>query len=413
MVQMKTAMSTTRERYDALRALGLKLDLTRGQPGDDNFDISNAMLTIVDDQALVTPSGVALRNYPGGIAGIKEARELFAPMLGVQPDEIIVGNNASLALEGNVLMWAMLRGVAGSPAPWCKGDVKFIVTVPGYDRHFLMLERLGISMVSVGMNADGPDVATIEKLVASDASIKGMLYVPTYSNPTGDTTSQAVADRLGAMKTAAPDFTIFADDAYAVHHLDDEPPAHPDLLGAAKKAGNPSRVILFGSTSKITFAGAGVSFLAGSKQTIAWIGELMGTQIITPNKIEQYRHVLFLSRYPGGIAGVMKAHAKLLGPKFAAVEEVLSKELAGKGLARWTKPKGGYFVSLDTERPVASKVVQLAKEAGVALTPAGATYPFGKDPNDRNIRISPTRPPLDQVRKAMEVVAVCVQLASE
>jgi DNA-binding transcriptional MocR family regulator len=406
-------MSTIRERYDALRALGLKLDLTRGQPGDDNFDISNAMLTIVDDKSLVTPSGVALRNYPGGIAGIKEARELFAPMLGVQPDEIIVGNNASLALEGNVLMWAMLRGVPGSSAPWCKGDVKFIVTVPGYDRHFLMLERLGIAMVTVGMNADGPDIAAIEKLVASDPSIKGMLYVPTYSNPTGDTTSQAVADRLGAMKTAAPDFTIFADDAYAVHNLDDAPPAHPDLLGAAKKAGNPTRVILFGSTSKITFAGAGVSFLAGSKKTIAWIGELMGTQMITPNKVEQYRHVLFLSRFPGGIAGVMKAHAKLLAPKFAAVEEVLSKELGGKGLARWTKPKGGYFVSLDTEKAAASKVVQLAKDAGVALTPAGATYPFGKDPNDRNIRLSPTRPPLDQVRKAMEVVAVCVQLASE
>ena len=406
-------MSTTRERYDALRALGLKLDLTRGQPGDDNFDISNSMLTILDDKSLVTPSGVALRNYPGSIAGIKEARELFAPVLGVQPDEIIVGNNASLALEGNVLMWALLRGVPNSVAPWCKGDVKFIVTVPGYDRHFLMLERLGISMVTVGMNANGPDIAAIEKLVASDPSVKGMLYVPTYSNPTGDTTSQAVADRLGAMKTVAPDFTIFADDAYAVHHLDDSPPAHPDLLGAAKKAGNPTRVILFGSTSKITFAGAGVSFLAGSKQTIAWISELMGTQMITPNKVEQYRHVLFLSRYPGGIAGVMKAHAKLLAPKFAAVEDVLCKELGGKGLARWTKPKGGYFVSLDTEKSVASKVVQLAKDAGVALTPAGATYPFGQDPNDRNIRISPTRPPLDQVRKAMEVVAVCVALASE
>ena len=406
-------MSNTRERYDALRALGLKLDLTRGQPGDDNFDISNAMLTVVDEKSLVTPSGVALRNYPGGIAGIKEARELFAPMLGVEPAEIIVGNNASLALEGNVLMWAMLKGVPGSPAPWCRGDVKVIVTVPGYDRHFLMLERLGITMIPVAMTPDGPDIAAIEKLVATDASVKGLFFVPTYSNPTGDTTAQAVADRLAAMKTAAPDFTIFADDAYAVHHLDDSPPAHPDLLGAAKKAGHPTRVILFGSTSKITFAGAGVGFLAGSKETIAWIGELMGTQMITPNKVEQYRHVLFLSRYPGGIAGVMKAHQKLLAPKFAAVEEVLSRELGGKGLARWTKPKGGYFVSLDTEKPIATKVVQLAKEAGVALTPAGATYPFGKDPNNRNIRISPTRPPFDQVRKAMEVVAVCVQLASE
>ncbi len=406
-------MPTPHERYDALRALGLKLDLTRGQPGDDNFDVSNAMLTIVDDKALVTPSGVALRNYPGGIAGLKEARELFAPMLGVAADEIIVGNNASLELEGKALMFAMLKGVPKSPAPWCKGPVKFIVTVPGYDRHFLMLERLGIEMMPVAMTAEGPDIAAIEKIVASDPAVKGLLYVPTYSNPTGDTTSQAVADRLGAMKTAAPDFTIFADDASAVHHLDESPPAHPDLLGACKKAGNPTRVILFGSTSKITFAGAGVSFVGGSKEIIAWLGELMGTQMITPNKLEQYRHVLFLSRYPGGIAGIMKAHAKLLAPKFNAVEEILSRELGGKGLASWTKPKGGYFVSLDTAKPVASKVVQLAKQAGVALTPAGATYPFGKDPNDRNIRISPTRPPVDQVRKAMEVVAVCIQLASE
>jgi DNA-binding transcriptional MocR family regulator len=316
-------------------------------------------------------------------------------------------------LEGNVLMWAMLKGVPGSPAPWCKGDVKFIVTVPGYDRHFLMLERLGITMIPVAMTSDGPDIAAIEKLVATDPSVKGLLFVPTYSNPTGDTTLQAVADRLAAMKTAAPDFTILADDAYAVHHLDNTPPAHPDLLGAAKKAGHPTRVILFGSTSKITFASAGVSFLGGSKETIAWISELMGTQMISPNKVEQYRHVLFLSRFPGGIAGVMKTHQKLLAPKFAAVEEVLLHELSGKGLARWTQPKGGYFVSLDTEKPIAARVVQLAKEAGVALTPAGATYPFGKDPNNRNIRISPTRPPFDQVRKAMEVVAVCVQLASE
>jgi DNA-binding transcriptional MocR family regulator len=204
MGHLKWAMSTIRERYDALRAMGLKLDLTRGQPGDDNFDVSNPMLTIVDDKSLVTPSGVALRNYPGGIAGLKEARELFAPVLGVQPDEIIVGNNASLALLGNVLMWAMLKGVPGSPAAWGRGEVKCIVTVPGYDRHFLMLERLGITMVPVGVTADGPDIAAIERLAGSDSSVKSLLFVPTYSNPTGDTTSQAIADRLGAMKTAAP-----------------------------------------------------------------------------------------------------------------------------------------------------------------------------------------------------------------
>jgi DNA-binding transcriptional MocR family regulator len=406
-------MSTIRQRYEGLRALGLRLDLTRGQPGDDNFDIANGMLTSVDHTTLVTPSGVALRNYPGGIAGLKEARELLAPVLGVEPDEMVVGNNASLELLGKVLMWAMLKGMPTSPAPWCQGEVKLIVTVPGYDRHFLMLERLGITMLPVAMTPEGPDIAAVEKLAAADPKVKGLLYVPTYSNPTGDTTSQAVADRLAALKTATPDFTILADDAYAVHHLDDNPPPHPDLLGAAKRAGHATRVILFGSTSKMTFAGAGIGFLAGARPTVAWISELMGTQMITPNKVEQYRHVLFLRSFPGGISGIMKAHAKLLAPKFAAVDEILTRELGGKRLARWSKPKGGYFVSMDTEKPIASKVVKLAKAAGVALTPAGATYPFGKDPHDQNIRISPTRPPLAQVRQAMEIVAVCVALASE
>ena len=383
-------MTTAHERYDALRALGLKLDLTRGQPGDEDFDLSNPMLTVVDDKSLVTSSGVSIRNYPGGVAGLKEARELFAPLIGVLPEEVLVGNNSSLALISNTLMWAMLKGVPGSPAPWSKAETKFVVTVPGYDRHFLMLERLGIGMIPVEMTAEGPDIAAVERAVASDPAVKGLLFVPTYSNPTGDTTTQAV-----------------------VHHLDDTPPPHPDLLGAAKRAGYPTRVILFASTSKITFAGAGIGFLAASREMLAWLTDLLSTQMITPNKIEQYRHVLFLSRYPGGIPGIMRAHACLLAPKFNAVEEVLQRELGREGLAHWNTPKGGYFISLDTSLPCASRVVELAKQAGVALTPAGATYPFGKDRHDRNIRISPTRPPVAQVHRAMEVVAVCIQLASE
>ena len=406
-------MTTAHERYDALRALGLKLDLTRGQPGDEDFDLSNPMLTVVDEKSLVTSSGVSIRNYPGGVAGLKEARELFAPLLGVLPEEVLVGNNSSLALLSNTLMWAMLKGVPGSPEPWSKAETKFVVTVPGYDRHFLMLERLGIGMIPVEMTAEGPDIAAVERAVASDPAVKGLLFVPTYSNPTGDTTTQAVAERLATMHTAAPDFTIFADDAYAVHHLNDTPPPHPDLLGAAKRTGHPTRVILFASTSKITFAGAGIGFLAASREMLAWLTDLLSTQMITPNKIEQYRHVLFLSRYPGGIPGIMRAHACLLAPKFNAVEEVLQRELGREGLAHWNTPKGGYFISLDTSLPCASRVVELAKQAGVALTPAGATYPFGKDRHDRNIRISPTRPPVAQVHRAMEVVAVCIQLASE
>jgi DNA-binding transcriptional MocR family regulator len=407
-------MSAIRERYESLRSLNLKLDLTRGQPGDDNFDLANRMLTIVDERSLVTPSGVSIRNYPGGVAGLLEARELFAPVLGVSADEVIVGNNASLALMSNVLMWAMLRGAVGSPRPWCQGPVKFIVTVPGYDRHFTMLETLGIEMLPVRMTGTGPDVARIEELAAADPSIKGMIFVPTYSNPTGDIIPDESVRRLAAMKTAAPDFTIIADDAYVVHHLVDEPPPRPlNLLTACKQAGNPNRVMLFGSTSKITFAGAGVGFMGMSRDNVAYQSKLMGTQMICPNKIEQYRHVLYLQSVEGGIPAVMKAHAKLLRPKFDAVQQVLERELGGKGLAKWTRPAGGYFVSFDTSRPVADKVVELAKSAGVALTPAGATYPKGVDPENRNIRLSPSRPPRAEIEKAMEVVAVCVQLASE
>ena len=406
-------MTTTRERYETLKAHGLNLNLTRGQPGDDNFELSNPMLTIVDDSKLVTPNQVAIRNYPGGVAGIIEARELCASIIGVSPSETIVGNNSSLALESNVLMWALLKGLRRSPAPWCREPVKFIVTVPGYDRHFVLLAQLGIEMIPVAMTATGPDMNEVERIAAADPSVKGLIFVPTYSNPTGDTASDDTVQRLGGMKTAAPDFTILADDAYAVHHLVDDPPKPKNLLAACREGGHPDRAIIFGSTSKITFAGGGLGFMAASTDNVAYLTKLLTTQTIGPNKIEQYRHVLFLQSFPGGVAGLMKAHARLLAPKFAAVQEILHRELGGRNLATWTNPKGGYFVSLDTTRPVADRVVALAKEAGVALTPAGATYPHGHDPNNRNIRIAPTRPPLAEVQKAMEVVAVCIELASE
>lgn len=407
-------MTAISDHYDSLKALNLKLDLTRGQPGDDNLDVSNPMLTIVDERTLVTSSGVSIRNYPGGVTGLREAREQFAPVLGVSPDEMIVGNNSSLAMMGNVLMWALLRGVKESPRPWGRGVTKFIVTVPGYDRHFTMLDTLGIEMIPVKMTGKGPDVARIERIVAADPDVKGMIFVPTYSNPTGDVISDDAVQRLAAMKTAAPDFTIVADDAYVVHHLVEDPPPRPlNLLSACKAAGNPHRVILFGSTSKITFSGAGIGFMGMSQENVAYYSKLIGTQMICPNKIEQYRHVLFIQGFEGGIPALMRAHARLLRPKFDAVQRVLERELGGKGLARWTDPAGGYFVSLDTSLPIADKVVDLAKAAGVALTPAGATYPRGIDPENRNIRLSPSRPPWKEIEKAMEVVAVCVQLAAE
>ncbi len=410
---MARVMSTTRQRYEALKDLGLNLNLTRGQPGDDNFDLSNAMLTIVDDKQLTTPSGVALRNYPGGPAGIREARELFGSMLGVTADETLVHNNSCLTLQSKVLMWALLVGVIGSPAPWSRAPVKFIVTVPGYDRHFTLLEKLGIEMLQVPITSSGPDMDEVERLAASDASVKGLMFVPIYSNPTGDTVSDETVERLAKMKTAAPDFTILADNAYVAHHLVDDPPQPKNLLRACEAAGNPNRVFIFASTSKITFAGGGVGFMSCSQDNVAYFSKLMGAQSIGPNKIEQYRHVLFLQSVEGGIAGLMKQHAAMLRPKFDAVQHALESTLGGLDLATWTKPQGGYFVSLDTKKPIADRVVALAKDAGVALTPAGATYPGGKDPNNANIRIAPTRPPLAEVEKAMEVVAVCVKLASE
>ncbi|HID50991.1 MAG TPA: aminotransferase class I/II-fold pyridoxal phosphate-dependent enzyme [Anaerolineae bacterium] len=405
-------METAQKQYDEYKKMGLALSMQRGQPSDADFDLSNPMLTIVNEDTQVTPSGIAIRNYPGGVAGLPEARELFATVLDVQPEEMVVGNNSSLLLMSNIFMWGMMRGLKHSDRPWVQQKPKMIVTVPGYDRHFRLLDTLGFEILPVQMTPDGPDMDAVEALAASDPSVKGLTFVPTYSNPTGDTLSETAVQRLASMPTAAADFTIFADDAYRVHHLTDNPVQPPNLLRACEAAGHPERAIIFGSTSKMTFAGAGIGFFASSVDNIAYITGLMGAQFIGPNKIEQYRHVRFLQTYPGGIPGLMRAHANNLRPKFEAVYEVLTRELGESGLAQWTKPEGGYFISLDTKYPVADRVVTLAKEAGVGLTPAGATYPFGQDPHNTNIRLSPSRPPAAEVAQAMEVVAACIKLAS-
>jgi DNA-binding transcriptional MocR family regulator len=401
-----------RKKYNDYKAMNLKLNMQRGQPSDADFDLSNELLTIVGPNDVMTASKFDVRNYPGGVQGLPEARELFAEVLGVKPSETIVGNNASLQLMSEVLMWAMLRGLKDSKTPWVKESPKMIVTVPGYDRHFLLLQEIGYELITVPITSTGPDMDAVETLAGKDSSIKGILFVPTYSNPTGDTISDENVKRLASMKTAAPDFTIFADDAYCVHHLTDTPKVPLNLLTACKDAGNPDRVYLFSSTSKITFASAGLGFMASSEANIKYISNLFNAQTIGPNKLEQLRHVKFLRAYPGGIAGLMKEHAKLIAPKFAVVNEVLTKELAGTNLATWTNPQGGYFISLDTAQPVADRVIQLANDAGVSLTPAGATYPNGKDPNNSNIRLAPTRPPVQEVKLAMEVVATCIELAS-
>lgn len=410
---MKETADSIKAQYEAYKAKNLSLNMQRGQPSNDNFDLSNDMLTVVNEDTIVTPSGIDIRNYPGGVAGLPEARALFATMLGVRPNELFVGNNASLELMSKVLMWALLKGLKNSDSPWIGQSPKMIVTIPGYDRHFKLLDGLGYEMLPVPITANGPSIEQVESLAVQDAAVKGIFFVPTYSNPTGDTVSDEGVRRLVSMKTAAPDFTIFADDAYVVHHLDESPERPLNLLRAAEEAGNPDRVVLFGSTSKITFAGGGIGFFASSEANIAYLSKLIGLQTIGPNKVEQWRHVRFLETYPGGIEGLMARHREILAPKFAAVQAVLEAELGETDLATWTSPKGGYFVSLDTKYPIADQVVELAKEAGVSLTPAGATYPGGKDPNNSNIRLAPSRPPVAEVRLAMQVVAVCIKLASE
>ncbi len=409
-------MTGARDRYEAFKARGLKLNMQRGQPSDADFDLSNDLLNAVGPHDTLTAGGQDIRNYSaGGVAGLPEARELFGRMMDVTADQMLVWNNASLELQGHVLTWALLKGLPGSTSPWAAQRPQLIVTTPGYDRHFLLLQTLGFELLTVEMQADGPDVDAVERLAAGSDRVKGVLFVPTYSNPGGETVSVQKARRLAALKAAAPDFTIFADDAYRVHHLyaQDRDEA-VNFVALCAEAGHPDRAFVFASTSKITFAGAGLGFVASSAANVKAVGAWLNAQSIGPNKVEQWRHVRFLEGYPGGVEGLMARHAEIIAPKFAAVDEVLSAALGRGGeLATWGTPKGGYFISLDTTLPVARRVVQLAGEAGVSLTPAGATYPGGLDPHDRNIRLAPTRPPVEEVREAMEVVAACIQLASE
>ncbi len=405
-------LGAVQAQYDNFKAMGLDLNMKRGQPSDADFDLSLPLLSAIDNEDFMTDSGIDIRNYPGGVTGLAEARAIFCEQLGVEPTEIMLGNNSSLELMSSFLSWALLKGVKGSSAPWVTQKPKLIVTIPGYDRHFKLAAGLGYDLVTVAMTKIGPDIDAVESLVASDASIKGIYFVPTYSNPTGDTISESTAKRMVRMRTAAPDFTIFADDAYAIHHLVENPKPTPNLLALAKEFGNPDRVILFGSTSKVTFASGGIGFAGMAESNMAYWTKLFGLQTIGPNKAEQWRHVRFLRKYPDGIAGLMRDHAKIIKPKFDAVQTVLTRELGGLRLANWTNPDGGYFISLDTDRPVASRVVELAAEAGVALTPAGATFPSGIDRSNRNIRLAPTRPPVSEVEQAMEVVACCIKLAS-
>lgn len=408
--ELQGVYNTLEKEYEDAKKLGLKLDMSRGKPAKDQLDLSDSMLAVLAQETnFVGEDKVDCRNY-GVLDGIVEARKLMADVVGVDKDDIIVYGNSSLNIMYDTVARAYYKGVLGS-TPWCKLDkVKFICVVPGYDRHFGIIEYFGIEPVLVPILADGPDMDMVEKLVVEDESIKGIWCVPKYSNPTGNSYSDEVIRRLAALKPKAKDFRLYWDNAYAMHHLyENEQDEILEILSECKKAGNEDMVYEFMSTSKISFAGAGIAALATSKANKADILGQLKFQTIGYDKLNQLMHV----RYFKDIAGVkehMKKHAQLIRPKFEIVDEVLNSELSELGVATWTKPNGGYFISFDVLEGCAKEIVEKCKEAGVVLTAAGATYPKGKDPEDKNIRIAPSFPTVDELKKAAQLLALCTKL---
>ena len=409
--ELKHIESKLNQQYSQFQSRNITLDMTRGKPCPEQLDLCLAMLDCVNNDNIKSQDGTDLRNY-GGLDGIPAAKELFAQYLEVEPDEIIIGGNSSLNMMHDTFMRAMLKGVAEDVQPWAKlPEVKFLCPSPGYDRHFFICDYLGIQMIPIAMDANGPDMDAVEHLVATDGSIKGIWCVPKYSNPTGIVYSDEVVERLAAMHTKAADFRIFWDNAYAVHFLNDSPAGLKNILSACKRTDNPDRVYMFGSTSKISFSGSGIAMMAGSTRNMEYIKKQISFQTIGPDKINQLRHVRFFKNM-AGIENHMKQHAAILKPKFDAVATILEKELRHKNIAQWSKPDGGYFVSLDTMDGCATTVIQLASDAGVKLTPAGSTFPYKKDPRDRNIRLAPSFPQEKDIRQAMALVTICIQLVS-
>lgn len=399
-------------RFEALKDAGLALDLTRGKPGPEQVALSDGLDdTLAGDYRL--DDGTDVRNY-GGLSGIPEARRLGAELLGVRPDEVLAGGNSSLTLMYEYVLNAWLNGPLGPQTAWRRepGPLRFLCVVPGYDRHFRITESLGFELVNVRIDDGGPDMDRVEALVAGDPRIKGIWCVPKYSNPTGHVYSDAVVERFAQLgRRAGPNFRILWDNAYAVHDLGDDPPVLANLMDRCREAGTADSVVLFASTSKITRAGAGVAFLAASPGNLAAFTKHLGVQTIGPDKVNQLRHVRFL-RDAGGIRALMRRQAAIVGPKFEVVRRHLEGGLAPDGLGSWTNPRGGYFLSFEAPPGLAARVVALAGEAGLKLTPAGATFPHGRDPEDTNIRIAPTYPSLDEVDRAMPVFVNAVALAA-
>ncbi len=396
--------------YQALVAEKLALNLTRGKPSPEQLDLSNRLLSLPGDD-YTDPDGTDCRNY-GGIKGLPALREIFGEILRVPTGNIVAAGNASLEVMHDLIVFSLLRGTPDSPRPWSQEPgVKFLCPSPGYDRHFAICEQYGIEMITVPMREDGPDTARVAELVASDPSIRGMWAIPNYSNPTGAVYSEEKVRELVSMPAAAPDFRLFWDNAYAVHTLAEEPAPVFDVLGMAAEAGNPDRPYVFASTSKITFAGAGVGFFASSTPNLDWYLGLVGKKTIGPDKVNQLRHLQFFGD-ADGVRAHMERHRALLAPKFTAVLDILEDRLGDNKAASWTAPEGGYFISVDVAEGTARRVIDLAADAGIALTAAGSTYPYKQDPSDSNIRLAPSYPSLEELRTAMDGVATCIVLAA-
>ncbi len=399
------------EQYNEYKAKNLKLDLSRGKPCTEQLELSQDMLnTIRSSDDCLDSNGFDCRNYGLG-TGLSEAKEFFSSFTGMPAKNIIVCGTSSLNLMYDTVARAMLYGVVGSMRPWCREEkLKFLCPAPGYDRHFAITESLGFELITVKMTATGPDMDEVEKLVKTDPAIKGIWCVPKYSNPTGITYSDETVERLAKMQTAAPDFRIFWDNAYAIHDLAGKRDELLNIFECAKKYGNQNRIFYFTSTSKVTFAGAGLAMFGASDENLAQIVPIMGVQTIGPDKLNQLRHVKFF-RNTDALYEHMKKHGKIVGEKFDILLSTLKKELGGLGIAEWTEPNGGYFVSLDVLDGCAKAVYQICSEMGVTLTAVGATFPYGKDPRDRNLRLAPTYATNENLAVAVNILTCAVKLA--
>ena len=407
---LRQELAAVRKQFEALKAEGMTLNMARGKPGKEQLDLVSGLLTVLTDPEDCVSDGIDARNY-GELSGLPAAKRLFAELLGCKPEECFIGGNASLQLMYDTVSKAFTHGLLHSEQPWSKlPRVKWLCPAPGYDRHFKITQSFGCEMITVPMTPDGPDMDIVEELVR-DPEVRGIWCVPKYSNPDGIVYSDETVRRLANLQPAAPDFLLLWDNAYCIHEFDSEFVPFADILTLCREAGRPDMVFEYASTSKITFPGAGISVMASSVDNLRYMEQLTGIQTISYDKVNQLRHVRFL-RDRAHTLELMQKHAAIIRPKFRCVLRHLEEEIAPLGLATWQRPKGGYFVSVNTLSGLAKRTLALCKEAGVTMTGAGATFPYGVDPNDSNIRIAPTLPPVEELEKAMEIFCVCLRLAA-